>query len=59
MSRLHRMPAPAACSFALGTEKRSCARNGDRVPGAAYVAADLMAATSWLLAESGHPEDDA
>jgi D-glycero-D-manno-heptose 1,7-bisphosphate phosphatase len=33
--------------------------NGDRVPGAAYVAADLMAATSWLLAESGHPKDDA
>jgi D-glycero-D-manno-heptose 1,7-bisphosphate phosphatase len=26
-----------------------------RVPGAAYVAADLMAATSWLLIESGHP----
>jgi D-glycero-D-manno-heptose 1,7-bisphosphate phosphatase len=27
----------------------------DAVPGAAFVAADLMEATSWLLGESGHP----
>jgi D-glycero-D-manno-heptose 1,7-bisphosphate phosphatase len=27
------------------------------VPGAAYVAADLMEATSWLLGASGHPRD--
>jgi D-glycero-D-manno-heptose 1,7-bisphosphate phosphatase len=28
------------------------------VPGAAHVADDLMAATSWVLAESGHPRRD-
>ena len=29
--------------------------HGGRVPGAAFVAADLMEATSWLLGASGHP----
>jgi D-glycero-D-manno-heptose 1,7-bisphosphate phosphatase len=28
------------------------------VPGAAHVAADLMEATAWLLAESGHPRHE-
>lgn len=31
--------------------------NGGAVPGAAYVAMDLMEATSWVLLESGHPRD--
>lgn len=31
-------------------------RHGTTVPGASYVAADLMAAVSWLLVESGHPD---
>ncbi|MEO8480823.1 MAG: HAD family hydrolase [Acidobacteriota bacterium] len=30
---------------------------GGQVPGAAFVAADLMEATSWLLGASGHPRD--
>jgi len=30
-----------------------------QVPGAAHVAADLMAATSWLLVESGRPRETA
>lgn len=30
-----------------------------QVPGAAFVAADLMEATSWLLGASGHPRDAA
>jgi D-glycero-D-manno-heptose 1,7-bisphosphate phosphatase len=30
-----------------------------QVPGAAFVAADLMEATSWLLGASGHPRDTA
>lgn len=29
------------------------------VPGAAFVAFDLMEATAWLLGESGHPRDQA
>jgi D-glycero-D-manno-heptose 1,7-bisphosphate phosphatase len=31
--------------------------HGGQVPGAAFVAADLMEATSWLLGASGHPRD--
>jgi D-glycero-D-manno-heptose 1,7-bisphosphate phosphatase len=31
--------------------------HGGAVPGAAFVAADLMEATSWLLGASGHPRD--
>ena len=34
-------------------------RCGGAVPGAAYVAADLMAATTWILAEAGHPREAA
>ena len=30
--------------------------HGEPVPGAACVATDLMAAVSWMLTESGHPE---
>jgi D-glycero-D-manno-heptose 1,7-bisphosphate phosphatase len=30
--------------------------HGGVMPGAAYVAQDLMEATSWLLVESGHPQ---
>lgn len=33
--------------------------NGGAVPGAAYVAMDLMEATSWVLLHSGHPVDRA
>jgi len=33
--------------------------HGGQVPGAAFVAADLMEATSWLLGASGHPRDRA
>ena len=32
------------------------ARVGGAIPGAAYVAADLMAATSWVLRTVGHPQ---
>jgi D-glycero-D-manno-heptose 1,7-bisphosphate phosphatase len=32
--------------------------NGD-VPGAAYVAAELMDATTWILTQSGHPREEA
>jgi D-glycero-D-manno-heptose 1,7-bisphosphate phosphatase len=32
--------------------------HGGTVPGAAFVAADLMEATSWLLGASGHPRQD-
>jgi D-glycero-D-manno-heptose 1,7-bisphosphate phosphatase len=31
--------------------------HGGQIPGAAFVAADLMEATSWLLGASGHPHD--
>ena len=31
------------------------ARHGGRMPGAAYVAADVMEATSWILRACGHP----
>ena len=33
--------------------------HGGQVPGAAFIAADLMEATSWLLGASGHPRGDA
>lgn len=38
-----------------GYGAESLAAHGGRVPDAAFVAADLMEATSWLLAASGHP----
>lgn len=33
------------------------ARHEGRVPDAAFVAADLMEATSWILGQAGHPRD--
>jgi D-glycero-D-manno-heptose 1,7-bisphosphate phosphatase len=33
------------------------ARHDGRVPDAAFVAADLMEATSWILGQAGHPHD--
>lgn len=32
-------------------------RHGGAVPGAAYVAADLMDATAWILLHTGHPRE--
>ena len=34
-------------------------RHNGAVPGAEHIAEDLMAATSWILRESGHPRDAA
>ena len=34
-------------------------RYGGAVPGAAHVAADVMAAAAWILAEAGHPREAA
>jgi D-glycero-D-manno-heptose 1,7-bisphosphate phosphatase len=33
-------------------------RHDGQMPGAAHVAADLLAATTWILRESGHPKDE-
>jgi histidinol phosphatase-like enzyme len=33
--------------------------HGRTVPGAAFVAADLMEATAWVLLDSGHPREAA
>ena len=32
-------------------------RHGGNIPGAAYVAEELMDATSWILTEAGHPRE--
>jgi hypothetical protein len=32
-------------------------RHEGQVPGAAYVAAELMDATSWILTQAGHPRE--
>jgi len=42
-----------------GYGEAELARHDGRMPGASHVAADLMAATSWILAEAGHPKDEA
>lgn len=34
-------------------------RHGGRVPGATHVAADLLDAVTWILAEAGHPKEAA
>jgi len=35
------------------------ARRGNAMPGAVYVADDLMAATSWILTDRGGPDEAA
>jgi D-glycero-D-manno-heptose 1,7-bisphosphate phosphatase len=40
-----------------GVGHETLTAHGGAVPGAAHVAADLMAATAWLLGRAGHPRN--